>query len=203
MLNALVSDSWVERIHLTPTHINPLKNLSTNVGALGDSSQRKKWLDLWLQEVGRIYDAEQLQKVELNLAELEAGRSHPDEPSFTVDSLRTLLQEREASFSTTNDKSQRLSRWALALGSDSLQHLEKWKDVRSLLALLDGVWIFRRGQESNPLARVPESFRALCEWRLMGQAVHDVSSTDLRRRLALGESVSEESLVPNLRDALK
>lgn len=84
-------------------------------------------------------------------------------PSYTVQTLRAL---REASPG---------HRWRLVVGSDVLSTLPKWRDWASIEAEFEPLVV---GREGYPDAACPVSFP-------------DVSSTNIRERLARGEPISQ------------
>jgi nicotinate-nucleotide adenylyltransferase len=81
-------------------------------------------------------------------------------------------------------------------GGDSLMYLEQWRDPDILLKLAAFVAVYRPGYPMEAMARKREELLARFggEIILAECAGMDISSTDIRRRVAAGESIS--GLVP-------
>jgi|SRR5688572_19786043 len=98
-------------------------------------------------------------------------------PSYTVDTLRLLDDEyTQASF------------W-FVLGADALQSLPRWRDPQGILALTR-LAVVRRPDAALDLADLIRVFPRLDEavdW--VDAPLIDISSTNLRRRAAEGESL--------------
>jgi nicotinate-nucleotide adenylyltransferase len=113
------------------------------------------------------------------------------EPRFVVD--RTELRRRGISY--TLDTVRELAaaepgtEWVLILGQDQYASLHTWRDWRELLAMVTLAIANRPGAEpavNAQIAKVPHHMVSL--------PMMDVSSTEVRRRVAAGESIA--SLVP-------
>ncbi len=163
IIQSLLKDSWVRKIHFVPTGVNPLKA----VPELQWKNQKRKVIDAFLQDLldtQKELDAYKAKFV-VHWDEFESN-----EPSYTVDTLKKL-KAREA------DRS-----WALALGSDLLQDLAKFKSIESLLCELHSVWVFPRDGRVD-FDDLPHPLRALTSFRHMTSPVVSVSSTKLRELL--------------------
>lgn len=102
--------------------------------------------------------------------------------SYTIDTMRQLHEE--------------LPEAALffLIGADALRDVSQWKEPRELFRLATPLVVHRPGEAEPDLA----TLRALCTDETMPQIVNmplvDISSTEIRRRAAAGESI--ESLIP-------
>ena len=90
-------------------------------------------------------------------------------PSYTVETLRALTRERPG------------VPLRLILGTDLLDEVERWKDFDAVVSLAPPLWIGREGRDAPGNLIFP--FR-----------LPDVSSTEIRRRLATGDA--PQALVP-------
>lgn len=88
--------------------------------------------------------------------------------SFMIDTVRALAAR------------DRQAEWVLLLGADAAARLPEWREPAALLALVDLVVLTRA--TSGPEA-LPAGARALATRRC------DVSSTEIRRRVATGRSI--------------
>lgn len=96
--------------------------------------------------------------------------------SYTVDTIGELLMVQPADY------------WFL-MGADALKALPQWKSPARLLRLCRlGVAVRPPVTESDVLARVPPDFRAKVD--VVKMTPLDVSSTEIRARLAKGQNVS-------------
>jgi len=98
-------------------------------------------------------------------------------PTFTLDTVRELVAAEPG------------HQWFLILGQDQYASLHTWHDWRELLDLVTLAIANRPGAA---LAVNPQIARA--EHQLVPLPMMDVSSTEVRRRVAAGESIAE--LVP-------
>lgn len=172
MLLRLVRDPLVDFVHVVPTGQNPLK-VATESGG----ERRRAWIDGWLSELRR---EEPLATIKV-LCELVEFDAPPGRPQYTIDTLGLL----RSSHSPTD-------RWVLAVGTDLLPQLSRWKDAEKLLASLEGLWIFPRGRISAEaaLALIPEALRPLCTQRWMVHEIPEISSTQIRNSDALQNTAS-------------
>ena len=92
-------------------------------------------------------------------------------PNYTVNTLRAIRCERAD------------AELRLILGTDLKGEVARWKDFDEVVALAPPIWIGREGQDASGETIFP--FR-----------LPDVSSTELRRRLATGDA--PEGLIPAL-----
>lgn len=100
---------------------------------------------------------------------------HQGGPSFTIDTIRTLLQEGEA------EKKQ----YFLILGGDSLRDFHTWKEVEELVVLAPPLVGIRAGNEGSTKA-MPKSVSAAIDKGLTETSIMEISSTEIRRRIGLG-----------------
>lgn len=106
-----------------------------------------------------------------------------DGPSYTVDTLRTLRQRVAPA-----------TRLFFLLGADNLPSFPGWRDVETIVRLAQPVVVPRRSGTSAP-AVDPGRLSAFARTRLaigrLGGPAVEVASTELRARLAAGESPDE------------
>lgn len=180
----------LERLLVVPTSANPLKN-----APVCSLAQRKDLAQLLV---------DLLPQAELDVSEVERSG-----PAYTIDYLRAFAGRRPQ------------VRPVLIVGMDAWQSFAEWREPAAILDLAD-VAVFRRGKVDdrlmlNPIQNI-ESLGAVCYhqgqnaadghwswqggpdrrrtvnlWLLPGNPP-DVSSTEVRRRLAAGKSIDE--LVP-------
>jgi len=163
ILNSLLKRDDVECVHLVPTGLNPLKNASSKV--LGTLEDRKRWIDLWLQSE-KISHSFEISKLKVEYLELESTTVS----QYTHDTLQELKK---------HSSTKKL--WVMVLGEDSLENLHLWKNASELLKNeISEVWVYSRGQLRNPLTKIPNEMRPLCQWRWIPVEIPEVSSTDIR-----------------------
>ncbi len=99
-------------------------------------------------------------------------------PSYTVDTLATLAARQPE------------TDWYLILGTDALQELLEWREPERLLDLCRVVAVSRPGYPLElPLAAAARLGPRVARITLVRMPLLEISSTDLRRRLAQGEPV--------------
>ncbi|HET7796067.1 MAG TPA: nicotinate-nucleotide adenylyltransferase [Rhizobacter sp.] len=98
-------------------------------------------------------------------------------PSFTLDTVREL-QVREPG-----------NEWFLILGQDQYAGLHTWRDWRELLSRVTLAVANRPGTTAQPHAEV-----ARAPHRVVALPMMDVSSTEIRQRVAAGQGI--DNLVP-------
>ena len=96
-------------------------------------------------------------------------------PSYTVDTLRALATEQPG------------SELFLVIGADQFSSLATWHEAANLPRLATLAVAAREGQSVRPPARWPGPAPA---WRELPLPRHDISATEVRRRVAAGEAVS-------------
>lgn len=124
----------------------------------------------------------------------------PDRPAYTVETLEHFRREEPD------------AELHLLIGSDSLAELDTWKRWRELPRLARLVVLGRPGAELDAIrSELPEELRRLLDRggeggggiEFLGDAPVDLSSTELRRRLAAGGPVSAEEVSPLVLDYLR
>ncbi|MFV2007389.1 MAG: nicotinate-nucleotide adenylyltransferase [Longimicrobiales bacterium] len=110
----------------------------------------------------------------LEVSEIELGR---EGPSYTVDTLRRLRDQRPDVELT------------LIVGADQLAEMADWKEPEEISALA-GLAVMNRGA----LVPVEPDWDITLEWTAVSVTPLDVSSTEIRRRVAEGRPVGH--LVP-------
>ena len=120
-------------------------------------------------------------RAKLDVSDIETRR---EGPSYTVDTVRELAAELGPGM-----------RLYLLLGSDALRDLPSWRDVEEIFRVAEPVAVERPGEPAidwDALARsLPAELvsRARANFVRLERGV-DVSSTEVRRRLAEGEHVT-------------
>lgn len=127
----------------------------------------------------------------LEVSRLELERPGP---SYTLDTLRALLREREP------------RELFLVLGADNLAGLPEWRGVDELLRLARPIVVHRGGDPRALVAALagrlaPEHLAALEDGLVLEPAV-EVSATELRAALARGEDPGED-LPPGVLDEIR
>lgn len=115
----------------------------------------------------------------ISTLELERARHVAEAPSYTVDTLAAL-----------NDMLPG-RRLRLLMGSDQLMIFQSWKDWRQVVALAEPAVMVRPPHTRDQvLAQLPPGLDRN-EWapRLVEVPAMDISSTEIRRKVAAGEDV--------------
>jgi len=110
----------------------------------------------------------------------EIDRAEAGQPSFTVDTLEQLHRRLGS------------VRMRLLIGCDQVLQFEQWKQRRRICELAEPVVMIRPPWTERKLLDALGSARARAEWadRLTAVVEIDVSSTEIRRRIAGGLPVS-------------
>lgn len=111
---------------------------------------------------------------------IEIDRAGPSYTVDTLDALRARYPDAE---------------WFLVVGEDSLIDLPKWRSPERILDRARLLVVPRPGIDSPPPAALEGRFDVL-PFR-----EHEISSTEIRRRLAAGES-TDDLLPPRVRDVI-
>ncbi len=102
-------------------------------------------------------------------------------PSYTIDTVRQLRQMRN------------IERVHWLIGADMLMYLPKWRDPELLMREAQFVVVRRPGTEID-WNQLPQTYLAL-RYHVVDAPLLEISSTDIRRRAAMGKSL--EYLVPS------
>ena len=121
---------------------------------------------------------QRLDMVRLALGDYEHLRASDIEfslplPNYTINTLRAL----DAKYPDTD--------FCLIIGADNLALFERWKDSDIIMADYDMMVYPRPGVDLDSLMQKYPKVRVL-----ENAPLHDVSSTEIRRRISSGESVS-------------
>jgi nicotinate-nucleotide adenylyltransferase len=155
----------LDEVWFTPTAIQPLK-----------------------QKGPRATDAHRLEMLRLAMGNEPSWRVCTIEIdrggfSYTVDTLRQIHEELPD------------AELFFLIGADALQDVGKWKEPREIFRMAAPLVVCRAGQ---PAANF-EQLKLLCTAATQPQSIEmpatDVSSSEIRRRVAAGESI--DNLVPN------
>jgi nicotinate-nucleotide adenylyltransferase len=105
-------------------------------------------------------------------------------PDYTVDTLREINAANPG------------ARLYFIAGGDSLMYLDKWRDPGKLLELASFVAVYRPGFPVEDMERKQEELLARFGGEILLARCEgmDISSTEIRRRVAVGESIA--GLVP-------
>lgn len=116
----------------------------------------------------------------LEVRDLELSRPAP---SYTVDTLRALAQAHPDSVFT------------LIVGTDALEAMAAWRDTDAIFAISEVVAVARTGYAAElPDDLLHDHPAAATRVRILHDAASDIAASDVRRRIAAGESL--EGLVP-------
>jgi nicotinate-nucleotide adenylyltransferase len=102
--------------------------------------------------------------------------------SYTVDTMRRLheeLPEAELFF---------------LIGADALRDVAQWKEPREIFRLATPLIVHRPGEAQPDVAALGALCTRATQRRIVNMPLVDVSSTEIRRRIAAGESIA--SLTP-------
>jgi len=103
----------------------------------------------------------------------------PDEPSYTVDTLSAIRAR------LSSDVNMRL-----LIGADQLRIFDQWREPERIIALAEPVVMVRPPDtRATLLDALPPNQREAWRDRLVEVDVIDLSSTDIRERLASGQRV--------------
>lgn len=121
---------------------------------------------------------QRLDMVRLALGDYEHLRASDIEfslplPNYTINTLNAL----KSKYPETD--------FCLIIGADNLALFERWKDSDIIMADYDMMVYPRPGVDMDALVRKYPKVNVL-----KGAPLHDVSSTEIRRRISCGESVS-------------
>ena len=154
----------LDEIWFTPTAVQPLKQR----GPHATDAQRLEMLQLAIQPE----PAWRVCKLEIERGGL----------SYTVDTLRQLGDELPNAV------------LFFLLGADAIRDVPQWREPREIFALATPLVVRRAGRPEPDLTALRTLCAANKQPKLIEMPVVDVSSTDIRRRAAAGESLDD--LVP-------
>lgn len=156
----------LDEVWFMPTAVQPLKHK----GPHASDAQRIEMLQLAIAEEG----AWRVCTLEID----RGGRS------YTVDTMRQLHEELPE------------AKLFFLIGSDALRDVARWKEPREIFRLATPLVVHRAGE----LAPILETLASLCQKSTQPQVIDmpalDISSTEIRRRVAMGETIGE--LVPTV-----
>ncbi len=123
-------------------------------------------------------NGQRLDMVRLALGDYERLRASDIEfslplPNYTINTLNAL----KSKYPETD--------FSLIIGADNLALFERWKDSDVIMSKFDMFVYPRPGVDMDALVRKYPKVNVL-----KGAPLHDVSSTEIRRRISSGESVS-------------
>ena len=115
----------------------------------------------------------------------ELDRAADGRPSYTVDTLTALRQRLGAS-----------TRLRLLIGADQVRRFDAWRDAGRIIDLAEPLVMLRPPESAaSLLASLGPDERDAWRGRLIEVPMVDVSSSEVRRRIAAGESIA--ALVPD------
>lgn len=147
-------------IWFCPAQINPHKSSQQPTASV---KHRLKMLKLALAGVQRC-----------RILEAEIAR---EGPSYTIDTLRELIAKEN------RRKSPR--KLCLIIGEDAVAGFPKWREAEEIVRLVP-VFIGRRAQATAPLLKGSLAIRRALKRGLIETRIMDISSTEVRQRLADG-----------------
>jgi nicotinate-nucleotide adenylyltransferase len=152
----------LDQVWFVPAATSPLKQL----GPVASNRQRLEMLQIGIAG----HDAFRVEECELDRGGI----------SYTVDTLKQLQTEHPG------------NEWFLIIGGDSLADFDRWREPAEICQLALPL-VYQRPGFVAPLDSLrsfttPERF-ALIEQHAITARQIDISSTDLRRRIAAGESI--------------
>ena len=117
----------------------------------------------------------------LEVHDLELARPAP---SYTIDTLRALT------------KAHPDAEFVLIVGTDALEAMAAWRDTDAIFALSEVVAVARSGYAAElPDDLLRDNPAAATRVRILHDAASDVAASDVRRRVAAGDSLV--GLVPD------
>ncbi len=153
----------LDEVHFVPAATSPLKPH----GPVATNEQRITMLRLAIAGHAAM---------QIDTREIDRGGT-----SYTVDTIKSIQQQRPA------------DTLFMLVGSDALNTLDQWKSPAELLSIVTPI-VLRRGGEADPdwdlIARLAGSDRANeIRAATIELPMIQVSSRDLRQRVALGQSI--------------
>lgn len=176
----------LDEVWFMPTAVQPLKHK----GPHATDAQRIEMLQLAIDSYASAHDG-------------EPGRPRPRPPwrvctleidrggkSYTVDTMRQLHEELPE------------TKLFFLIGSDALRDVARWKEPREIFRLAMPLVVHRAGELVPALA----SLASLCQETTQPQVIHmpvvNISSTEIRRRAALDESI-DRFVPPAVKDYIQ
>jgi nicotinate-nucleotide adenylyltransferase len=164
LARACQTQAKLDEVWFTPTAIQPLKRQ----GPHATNAERVEMLRLATGE-----------NTGWRVCTLEIDRGGP---SYTVDTLRQLHGELPE------------SSLFFLIGSDALRDVPRWKAPEEIFRLATPLVVHREGEPEPDLAPLRKLSTEATQPRLIEMAPSNVSSTEIRRRVASGQAIDE--LVP-------
>lgn len=152
-----------DTLYLCPANKNPLKPHSPSASG----QERLQMVKEAIKGICR-----------LEVLDLELNRASP---SYTID---TLLQLKEL-----HNQGGRQVKLYLLLGEDSAAAFYRWHQPQEIIQLASLVVGCRSIERNDLLAGVPEEFKALLEKAFVKTRFFEVSSSEIRGRIAAGKVV--------------
>jgi len=162
-LKAFLSQMQLDFVYVIPTFVPPHKQTSGVI----DSKHRMKMCELALEGIEGVV-----------VSDIEIARGGT---SYTVDTLRALYSEENRLF--------------LMMGTDMMLTLDKWREPEEIFRLCYPVYMRRENDRANDELIVRKISEYINKYgKVVRRIVADpieISSTEIRQRLARGEDVSE------------
>jgi nicotinate-nucleotide adenylyltransferase len=164
LARACQQQAGLDEVWFTPTAVQPLK-----------------------QKGPHASDVERVEMLRLAIGDNDAWRVCTLEidrggMSYTIDTLRQLDEELpDASL-------------FFCIGSDALRDVARWKEPRGIFALSTPLVVHRAGEPHPDLASLGKLCTPGSQPQLVEMPAMDISSTEIRRRVASGEPI--DALVP-------
>jgi nicotinate-nucleotide adenylyltransferase len=164
LARACQEQARLDEVWFTPTAIQPLKHK----GPRATDGDRIEMLRLAIADVSMW---------RVSTIEIDRGGF-----SYTIDTLRQIHEE--------------LPEAALffLIGADALNDVAKWKEPREIFRMATPLVVHRAGQSSPNFNQLKQFCTTETQPRSIQMPALEISSSDIRRRVAAGESIDD--LVP-------
>ena len=164
LARACQAQAALDEVWFTPTAVQPLKRS----GPVASNGQRVEMLELAIEG-----------ETSWRVCRLEVDRGGF---SYTVDTLRQIHEELPE------------AKLFFLVGTDALRDVPKWRESAEIFALAAPLVVCRAGQSEPDLSSLARVCQPDNQPRLIEMQAVDISSTDIRRRVAAGEPIDD--LVP-------
>lgn len=175
LARACQEQASLDEVWFTPTAVQPLKRH----GPHATDGQRVAMLELAIDSDRSEPGRPRPRSIAWRVCTLEIERGGF---SYTIDTLRQLhteLPEAELFF---------------MIGADASRDIPRWKDPVGIFQLATPLIVRRAGEPEPDLDAIAQLCSATHQPKIVEMQPVDVSSSDIRRRIAAGESI--ENMVP-------
>jgi nicotinate-nucleotide adenylyltransferase len=176
MARACQEQAALDEVWFTPTAIQPLKT----GGPKASNEHRVAMLNLAIESSGRGGVSKPVAP-SWRVCTMEIDRGGI---SYSVDTVRQLYEELPA------------AKLYFMIGADASRDIPRWKETEAIFRLATPLILTRAGEPVPDLAEIVPLCTAETRPRLVTMPPVDVSSSDIRRRVAAGEPIDDA--VPKL-----